>query len=472
MVGIIRGVGACCAAAAVLAAVGVPPSATAGAAAAGVRPCSAGLVTLTFDDGPAAGVTPRLLQTLADLRVPATFFVVGARVDAQPQLTAALHDGGHQVGNHTYRHAQLTRLGRPEIRSELLRTRRAIRRAGAVAAPLMRPPYGAIDARVEAVAADLGMTPVLWDIDPRDWVPATTGTITRRVLGALDRRGSNVVLLHDGVATSGRTLAALPAIVRGARRQGYCFALLGPDGTPTPPVPVTRVLDAVVDEGPGRALRFRVRLDRPTSRAVSVRLRTVLGTVLGTAGTEDVVTVVRRVRFPRGTRRAVVEVPVLDDRLDEPLERLRVRLDRPRRLRVGDGTARGVVRDDDPPPRLRLSSPSVVEPQEGELAVEVQVWLSRPSGRRVAVTVATEPGSAGTGDYLPVRERVVFPAGARVRTVALSVLSDATDEDLETFVLRPSEPRHVRPGEAVATVTILPPPPPPGGEPPPDGDAG
>ena len=113
------------------------------AADAAVRPCSRGTVALTFDDGPRAVTTDRILKTLANRNVKATFFVVGSNAASHPALIRRELREGHQVGNHTYRHEQLTDLSDSAIASTLRRTQAAIQRAGAPKPTLFRPPYGA-----------------------------------------------------------------------------------------------------------------------------------------------------------------------------------------------------------------------------------------------------------------------------------------------------------------------------------------
>lgn len=197
--------------------------------------CAQGLLALTFDDGPQQAVTPRLLDVLVDRHAPATFFVLGGHVAALPKITRRASELGFAIGNHTYRHADLTTLPGAAIVRTLRRTRRAIVAADAVPSGLMRPPYGKIDLRVRRVVRSLGLVPVLWTIDPRDWAGGSAKAIADRVISALEPGPDNVVLLHDGVRNSPSTLAAVPRIIRRARDAGYCLARLGPRGHPVAP---------------------------------------------------------------------------------------------------------------------------------------------------------------------------------------------------------------------------------------------
>lgn len=312
-----------------------------------VRPCSAGLVALTFDDGPARVVTPRLVRLLRDRRVPATFFVVGNRVRANPAEARLVARAG-VVGNHTWSHARLTRLSDAGIRSELVRTRRQLQRLGIRPSRLMRPPYGATNARVNRVVRGLGLVPVLWTIDTRDWAGGTSTQIANRVLSRLRPHGTNIVLQHDGVRRSPASVEAVPRIVSGARARGYCFATLGDNGRPAPPVPTLGVTVTQGREAGQVPVRLVLHLDEPTSRPVSVRVTTAGATATPGA---DFTPVDRTVVFPVGVTTMSVTVPVLDDTEPEGLEQLSLRFTRASGLRLGVGTVpAGIVSDDPPPP--------------------------------------------------------------------------------------------------------------------------
>lgn len=196
--------------------------------------CPAGRVALTFDDGPSA-YRPDTLAILGAQDVPATFFDVGERVDANPALTRYEAAAGHVVGYHTYRHEALTALSDNAIRQTLVENDQALRRAGVSdAEPILRPPYGAVDDRVQRDVGVLGGTIVLWTgidrwllwpgaiLDYEPW--RTAGEITAAALYSL--APDAILLLHDGPIDSpagAATVAALPGIIDGARARGYCF---------------------------------------------------------------------------------------------------------------------------------------------------------------------------------------------------------------------------------------------------------
>jgi len=183
---------------------------------------AAGIVRLTFDDGPVRANTPRILNVLSNYRVKATFFVIGQRARRHPRLVKREYREGHSVQNHTYTHPDLTTLGPVETRRELRATNRAIRVAGVPRPYRFRPPYGHTNARVRSVGASLGLIQTLWSVDPHDWANPPASVICRRV--ASNVRPGSIVLLHDGTGTN--TVQALPCIIKRLRAQGYGFGKL------------------------------------------------------------------------------------------------------------------------------------------------------------------------------------------------------------------------------------------------------
>jgi hypothetical protein len=258
------------------------------------------------------------------------------------------------------------------------------------------------------------------------------------------------------VANSPASVAAVPRIVATARSRGYCFARLGANGTPVPPVPVAAVSDARVTESDGHAvdLQFRIRLDRPTSVPTSV----LVATGDGSATSADYRSRRYRLSFPAGVTRATVSVPVVGDRLDEPTEDLHLVLSRPHGLTLGDRSAVGRILDDDAPPTVSLGDVTVAEPATGSVDALVPVTLGRASGRTVTVHLATVPGTATEDDYTAVHTTVTFAPGSRSATVPVPVLAGTADEGDEQLTLVVRGTTHATVADGSATVTITPPP--------------
>ena len=178
------------------------------------------VLALTFDDGPSS-YTLQILAVLHAFRAHATFFAIGRQVVEYPALVRAVERAGDQIGNHTYTHADLLYLSNQSIRLQLMRAQEAIHAAAGITPVWFHPPDGAIDSRVAAVAASLGLRPVLWSVDPRDWSRPGTSAIIQRVLAAV--RPGSIVLLHDGGGDRSQTVAALSVILRTLQAEGYRF---------------------------------------------------------------------------------------------------------------------------------------------------------------------------------------------------------------------------------------------------------
>lgn len=174
-------------------------------------------VALTFDDGPSE-YTDELLDELAQVQAPATFFVLGRNVSKYPKTLERMVSDGHQIGSHSYAHQDITTLTREGIEHEVDWTIEAIQEAAGVTPTVFRPPYGAQGAVYNRlIPAPL----VLWDVDTLDWShhdPAQTIAIT------LDEaQPGSVILLHDIHQTS---VAAVPELVQKLRDQGYTLVTI------------------------------------------------------------------------------------------------------------------------------------------------------------------------------------------------------------------------------------------------------
>jgi peptidoglycan/xylan/chitin deacetylase (PgdA/CDA1 family) len=161
-------------------------------------------VALTFDDGPTAGATDRVLDVLGELGVKAAFFVVGKNVERAPRLAARIAEEGHLVGNHSYDHFRTGMFGLGAFwRGQIGRTDAAIERATGLRPAMFRPPIGHKTPFIMAAAARAGHAVVTWNLRAWDGVAnATPGKIVSRV--APRARAGDIILLHDGVEPQSR----------------------------------------------------------------------------------------------------------------------------------------------------------------------------------------------------------------------------------------------------------------------------
>ena len=178
-------------------------------------------VALTFDDGPNITYTPAVRAILDRYGVKGTFFTVGKALDARPDISRALLDAGHLLGNHSYLHDDLRWLD-PRY-PELERTQRAFRRDLGVCPSFFRPPHGQHNPFMARVVQRHRMTMVTWDVSAGDFATHDAGLVARRVLDRV--RPGAIIDLHDGIdgdLTADRSVLtrALPMILDGLRARG------------------------------------------------------------------------------------------------------------------------------------------------------------------------------------------------------------------------------------------------------------
>ncbi len=162
-------------------------------------------VALTFDDGPEPECSLRLLDTLNDAGVKATFFFLGGRARLRPDIVRRVAEAGHALGNHTFFHETLVWRSDAFITSTLQRTQSAIFDACGVCPRLVRPPFGRRDGTFYAVAQRLQLAPVFWSRDSFDWLRRNRAALAARLGNA---RGGDIVLLHDRAAGASASAAS------------------------------------------------------------------------------------------------------------------------------------------------------------------------------------------------------------------------------------------------------------------------
>ncbi len=192
-------------------------------------------VALTFDDGPHPDYTPRLLEVLKQHNVKATFFVVGELAEQHPDLIKAEMAAGHEVGNHTYHHVNLTRIPNVDVATEIQACGDVLRKITGSEPHFFRPPGGDYDRQVAETAEALGYTMVLWTDDPGDYARPGDAVIEARTLRDVSPGG--VILLHDGVQ---QTIDVLPQIIDLIRAKGLEFVTVDEMAASRPAVAATR----------------------------------------------------------------------------------------------------------------------------------------------------------------------------------------------------------------------------------------
>lgn len=188
-----------------------------------------GEVVLTFDDGPRAGKTTAILDTLDRYGVKASFLMLGSAAQANPALARKVALRGHTVGSHTYGHVDLSSLSRQAAIDEIVRGEEAVAAAlagsGKSLSPFFRFPYLSQTGFLRTSLLHSGAIVLDVDIDSKDYFRDSPSTVAQRTLARLDARGSGIILFHD---IHQRTVDMLPDFLEQLAQRGYSVVRLVP----------------------------------------------------------------------------------------------------------------------------------------------------------------------------------------------------------------------------------------------------
>ena len=155
-------------------------------------------IALTFDDGPDPSSTPKILELLERHNAKATFFLIGSKAAEFPEVVRRIADAGHDLGNHSYSHQNLTTLRFWAVVREITDCNEALSRVNKARCFYYRPPYGyqTFSTRVAAFVA--GQMVIGWSSTSNDWRSNDADEILRSIV--LGVRPGSVILLHDSLA--------------------------------------------------------------------------------------------------------------------------------------------------------------------------------------------------------------------------------------------------------------------------------
>lgn len=212
-------------------------------------------VVLTFDDGPLAPYTDRILDILAAECVKATFFIVGTMARASPSLVRHIYDHGHTIGTHSMSHPLRFRAleleqAKAQVDGGIAATAAALGDATKLA-PFFRFPGFAHSAPVEAYAAARGL--MVWgaDVPADDWLRVSARDVARRAVRRLENKGKGILLLHD---IHQRTVDALPILLAELKAHGFRIVHVQ-HATPARPATVTAAADWKLNSRAGLSLQ-------------------------------------------------------------------------------------------------------------------------------------------------------------------------------------------------------------------------
>lgn len=170
------------------------------------------MVALTFDDGPYDRVTNRIVKTLAKHDSRATFFVVGNRVDRYEDTMENAYLKGNQIATHTFDHGDLSKMTKKQIRRELKRAFRVMKKIDGENPTMLRPPYGNVNDKMRQT---IQIPMIYWSVDTEDWASRNKDKILSRCKNIKD---GDIVLMHDLYPS---TAAAVKKLVPKLRKKGF-----------------------------------------------------------------------------------------------------------------------------------------------------------------------------------------------------------------------------------------------------------
>lgn len=162
--------------------------------AAGIDP-SKPMVALTYDDGPSARNTPKILATLKANGARATFFMVGKMAEKHPDIVAQMVEQDCEVANHTYDHTMMSKVDAAELVRQLEQTNQVVADASGISPVLMRPCGGEWNDELMGAVGSISMPAVLWSIDTLDWKTKDAQNTVNTVLEQV--KDGDIILMHD-----------------------------------------------------------------------------------------------------------------------------------------------------------------------------------------------------------------------------------------------------------------------------------
>ena len=184
------------------------------------KPNEAGMIALTFDDGPHPKYTPEILDILDKYGIKATFFVVGENVGYYSDIVKDEIRRGHEVGNHTYEHKNISGYDKNKLSIEIKKCEDAL--AGLdYSCKLFRPPEGALGEGQSKQIKALDYSVILWNLDTRDWAHNSPWQISNYLMKNV--KSGDIILMHDFIGKNSPTPEALRIFIPKMIAAGYSF---------------------------------------------------------------------------------------------------------------------------------------------------------------------------------------------------------------------------------------------------------
>ena len=175
-------------------------------------------VALTFDTAWGNEDLQEILDTLAKHNVKATFFLTGSWVETYPDEVKAIVKAGHDVGNHSEQHRQMTRMDQQECAEGIMKVHDRVKNLTGIDMSLFRAPYGEYNNLLVGTARECGYHTIQWDVDSEDWKDYGVESIIKSVVDNKNLGNGSIILLHNDTLY---TAEALEAVITGLQEKGY-----------------------------------------------------------------------------------------------------------------------------------------------------------------------------------------------------------------------------------------------------------
>ena len=175
-------------------------------------------VAISFDAAWGNEDTAELLSILDQYQVKTTFFMTGGWVESYPDDVKAIAEAGHDLGNHSENHKQMSQLDRAECTEEIKKVHDRVKELTGTDMTLFRPPYGDCNDTLIDAAKELSYHVIQWDVDSLDWKDYGEDAIVSKVLNHPHLGNGSIILMHNGAKY---TKDALPRVISGLQEKGY-----------------------------------------------------------------------------------------------------------------------------------------------------------------------------------------------------------------------------------------------------------
>lgn len=175
-------------------------------------------ISLSFDAAWGNEDTQKILDILAKHDVKVTFFMTGGWIESFPDDVKKIAAAGHDLGNHSENHKQMSQLSKEECKEELLEPHNKVKELTGVEMMLFRPPYGDYNNTLIEAANEIGYHVIQWDVDSLDWKDYGAESIIDKVVNHKHLGNGTIILCHNGAKY---TAEALDALITGLKDKGY-----------------------------------------------------------------------------------------------------------------------------------------------------------------------------------------------------------------------------------------------------------